>query len=341
MPHRFAFLETSPGTVVLGRGPFEKSPDRPTGNDQTAFYIDNFAGSSLTPWWVPASVEVLTPDDIWPFKPGPKIAQPSWEEAPDLDAFTPVFDEVARTIREGRAEKMVPVLPHRATWPNLENHLLSALEQSREWQWRYALVGDEQGAGHCGVTPELLFRIDGDLLETMAVAGTTRRDDEQAFIEDAKEIREHELVVSFLESTLAAFGEVEREPRGLIRVGGVTHFRSPISVRLHTQPDITELIRALHPTPAVGCLPRDAALSDQLLELRDRVGCPDQFGAPMGLLHDGQFHAVIAIRGMFWRGDEVILPTGCGLIEESRLEDEIAEHELKRQAVRRIFGLKG
>jgi len=333
MPDSFALLETSPGTVVLGHGPFEQHAEAPESG--TAFYVDDFGLSSSLPWYVPAEVEVLTPDTPWPFEG--RSSEVAWSE-PDAGGFRTVFAEVAEAIGSLGVLKMVPVLPQRGVLISGDHRsFLAGLEQGREWQWRYGFGDGERG--FCGVTPELLFRMDGDRLETMALAGTSELADEAAFLHDAKEIREHELVASYLEEILEDLGKLEREPRGIMRLGGMTHFRTSLRVQLRREMDIRELIRTLHPTPAVGCLPRQADVTAKLAELRHRAGCPQAFGAPFGLLHEGSFHAVIAIRGLFWDGDKVDLPAGCGLIAESQHDSEWAELALKRDAVRRIFGL--
>lgn len=334
----FALLEIEPGMVVLGRGPFRRHAELPTA-DVTAFYVDDFSLASPEPWLVPSKVEVLTPDTPWPFPHGG--IEVAWSE-PDAESFRRVFSEVSQALGSdgaGGALKMVPVLPQKGVLLTGEpTAFLGGLEQGRDLQWRYGFV--EGSSGFCGVTPELLLQVEGHRLETMAVAGTAARGEEESFADDQKEIREHEMVVSFLQQELEALGRVGREPRGVVRVGGVTHFRSRIGVDLSARLGMGELVRLLHPTPAVGCLPRRGRLIAVLGGMRERVGCPAAFGAPFGLMHAGRFHCVIAIRGLFWEGDRIDLPAGCGLIAESRVEREWAEMALKREAVREIFGLR-
>ena len=78
-----------------------------------------------------------------------------------------------------------------------------------------------------------------------------------------------------------------------------------------------------------------------LAEWRERLSCPAHFGAPFGLLVDGVFRSVVAIRGVHWQGDQLAIPSGCGVIEASRLVNEWRELRLKREAVKTIFGLMG
>ena len=75
----------------------------------------------------------------------------------------------------------------------------------------------------------------------------------------------------------------------------------------------------------------------RLLEWRNRLGCPPRFGAPFGLWDNGRFDAIVAIRGVWWKGDKLSIPAGCGIIEASRLVNEWRELRLKREAVKRFL----
>ena len=76
-----------------------------------------------------------------------------------------------------------------------------------------------------------------------------------------------------------------------------------------------------------------------LAEWRERLGCPPCFGAPFGLLEDGVFTSVVAIRGIHWSREKVSIPSGCGVIEASRLVNEWRELRLKRDAVKDTLGV--
>jgi menaquinone-specific isochorismate synthase len=77
---------------------------------------------------------------------------------------------------------------------------------------------------------------------------------------------------------------------------------------------------------------------DKLIEWRGRLGCPAEFGAPFGLWDGGRFDAVVAIRGIWWEGNRLRVPAGCGVIEASRLVNEWRELRLKREAVKSFLG---
>ena len=58
----------------------------------------------------------------------------------------------------------------------------------------------------------------------------------------------------------------------------------------------------------------------------------------LGCMIHGEFHAVVTIRGAYWKGDRIAIPSGCGVIEASRLTNEWRELGLKRSAVKASFG---
>src|SRR5690606_24006282 len=117
----------------------------------------------------------------------------------------------------------------------------------------------------------------------------------------------------------------------------IVHFLTHIRVTLHEAGNPADLILKLHPTPALGPLPRTGETLAQLFDWRSRLGCPNHFGSPFGLWDHGKFHAVVAIRGIWWRNDDLRLPAGCGIIEASRLVNEWRELRLKRDSVKRFL----
>ena len=170
-----------------------------------------------------------------------------------------------------------------------------------------------------------------------ALAGTARSEDHDVFAADEKEIREHEYVAQTLVSKLLDLGQLSRHPRSILNLGSIVHFLTRISVKLHSPMPPEALIRKLHPTPALGPLPRTTETMNQLIDWRKRLDCPAQFGAPFGVLHNGRFEAIVAIRGIWFDGPHIRIPAGCGIIEASRLVNEWRELRLKRESVKNFL----
>jgi menaquinone-specific isochorismate synthase len=191
--------------------------------------------------------------------------------------------------------------------------------------------------GWAGATPELLFTLHGNRFETMALAGTARSEDRDVFAVDEKEIREHEYVAQTLVSKLLDLGQLRRQNREILDLGPIVHFLTMIQVDLHQPVSPEVLLKKLHPTPALGPLPRTHGTLELLLDWRKRLHCPPAFGAPFGLWDEGRFDGIVAIRGIWWHDRHLQIPAGCGVIEASRLVNEWRELRLKREAVKQFL----
>jgi len=199
----------------------------------------------------------------------------------------------------------------------------------------YGFIDGEEG--FLGATPEVLFSLADGKFRTMALAGTGRAEESVVVSVDEKEIREHEFVAQTLIAKLSDLGMVRRQEREILDLGKLVHFQTMIDVEPYRKEEVDSLIRRLHPTPALGPLPRTSETLAMLHNWRQRLDCPVSFGAPFGLWREGEFEALVAIRMVAWKGDEFQLPSGCGVIQESRLVNEWRELRLKRDALRELL----
>jgi menaquinone-specific isochorismate synthase len=329
-----AWLARRDGGIVIGHGPFESSAAPPA--DGVAFHVGDFALNDALPWKIPTRVERGSREEFAARFPEEKSLQCQWR-ALDAEPFAGVFQEVMTSIHSGFFEKTVPVVTESGTaegTPGLA--IMAAMLRQQQPLMSYGWM--QPRGGFAGATPELLFSLTDYRLETMALAGTARSEDRDVFAVDEKEIREHEFVAQSLVAKLVDLGLLERQPREILDLGSIVHFLTLIRLDLHAPMVIGDLLRRLHPTPALGPLPRTGATMDKLLEWRGRLGCPPEFGAPFGLWDGGRFDAVVAIRGIWWQGKQLRVPAGCGVIEASRLVNEWRELRLKREAVKRFLG---
>ncbi len=327
-----AVLRVGPGLWVWGRGPFRRASQAPAGG--VAFYVNDFNLSDAEPWRVPAEWGV----GAAPALPGAEPLEIAWE-AVERGAFDRAFAEAEAERATGRLRKVVLAVPERGRV--VEGQAGELMARALRFPgggvcWSYAW--HEGDAGFAGATPECLFTLRGGRLHTMALAGTARPAERAGFEADEKEIREHEFVAETIAAKLAPLGVVKRGPREVLNVGEMLHFITRFAVEVDgVEPD--RMIRQLHPTPAMGVLPDDETTRARLSTWRGELETPAGFGAPFGVKWEGGFHAVVAIRGMSWRGPEVSLTAGCGLVEGSRLEREWRELELKRAWVKRALAI--
>lgn len=337
-PADFAFLKVDPARYLCGLGPFD-ARTAPPRDEGAVFYINDFELSDPAPWKVPART-FFTGDvrELLPENGETPLPAIEWHGLRDGE-FRSVYEEIQRQIREGGLEKSVPVLTERGHLNGGDPAALlkaigSADDSLRGYGFR---MGDR---GMVGATPEQLFSVAGGRLETMALAGTAPKHEARDFLHDAKEIREHEFVADYLLAKLSELGEIERETRTVLDLGSLVHYLSRIRVRLHDpEPDLDLLIREMHPTPALGAYPRGEGALNRLFASRKKLKAPPGFGAPFGVWWDGRFQSVVAIRNVSWEGSEMALPSGCGIIRESRFDREWRELALKRNSVKGLFGV--
>ena len=325
-----AYLGWSDGRVLMGEGPFEALPIPP--QNGVAFYRNDFGLGNPTPWLVPTSWSWIEREALNDDR-GVTI---DWQ-ALDASDFAGVFQEISDSIRRGTFEKTVPVVVEKGSITNGEADSLYASGDCPEPLVPYGYLG--KSGGFAGQSPEYLLRVSGTRVLTMALAGTARAEEREVLEVDEKEIREHEIVAQALVSNLGDLGELRRGPRGIMGLGSIVHFHTPIEVEMEHPVGVDSLVRRLHPTPALGPLPRTEETMSRLIEWRKRLGAPAEFGAPFGAVVDGEFQAIVAIRGIWWKGSDVRLPAGCGVIEASRLVNEWRELRLKREAVKARFGI--
>ncbi len=188
-----------------------------------------------------------------------------------------------------------------------------------------------------GATPERLVQKRGRRLETAAVAGSAPRHatdemDEalgQSLLQDQKNRMEHGIVADSIERTLSAFSEQLDCPDTpiLLKNRHIQHLYTPITARLKADVTLFQLIEKLHPTPALGGEPKQLAVDAiQEIETFER----GWYGSPVGWMNgqdDGEF--IVAIRSGLFTERAVILYAGCGLVEGSHFDSELAETETK------------
>jgi len=192
------------------------------------------------------------------------------------------------------------------------------------------------GAVWLGATPETLFRLRGRRLDSQALAGTRRRggsaaEDRRAARElraSAKDRREQSVVEEWLAGRLlemAGQSPCRRGPR-LLGLSTLWHLDSRLRVELPTVPATGTLLAALHPTPALGGRPREAArLALRELEAEDR----GLYGGVLGWRDARGAEARVTIRGAWLEGTRLRLWSGAGLVAGSDPQAEWNETEAK------------
>ncbi len=223
-------------------------------------------------------------------------------------------------------------------------HPLQALNSLRE---RYAdcfafSVANGRGQSFIGASPERLLRVQDGALLTEALAGSARRGASasedaalgSALLREEKDLREHRWVIDSICRRLRLLGlaPAHAEKPVLRRLANVQHLHTPIRAPLPAGVRLLDVLAQLHPTPAVGGTPREAAVPRiRALEAFPR----GLYAGALGWLDargNGEF--CVGLRSALIDGTRTRLYAGAGIVAGSDPAREYAETELKIRAMR-------
>ncbi|MEY3029267.1 MAG: hypothetical protein RL198_664 [Actinomycetota bacterium] len=261
----------------------------------------------------------------------------------DEDGFRRAVAAAVEKIRAGELSKVVLARDLVAKLPpNFSSQLaLARLHGRYPTCWNY-LIGDQLGA-----SPELLLRAERNEISARVLAGTAARgtdpDVDMAIAEGLKtshkNLEEHSFATESLVSQLAPISDAvmaDTTPHSAA-LPDLWHLATDVSAKLKPGVSVLDVIKQIHPTAAVAGTPRGAAvqLIDQL-EPFDRGG----YAGPIGwLASDGSAEFALALRGgRLEPNGQIRAFAGGGIVAESDPESELAETELKFQAIRWAIG---
>lgn len=198
--------------------------------------------------------------------------------------------------------------------------------------------------GLIGASPELLVSVDGDVVRSHPLAGTTPRTGDpttdaelaRALVASTKDQIEHRVVIDVVHDTLlpdCSYLDWEPEP-SVIPVANVQHLGTLIEGRLsEPRPDSLTLARRLCPTPALGGHPRDEALR----LIADVEGfARGRYGGAVGwtdALGNGVWAVTIRCAEISPDRRSARLVAGGGIVADSDPSAELAETQAKFQAM--------
>lgn len=187
-----------------------------------------------------------------------------------------------------------------------------------------------------GASPERLARLDGRQVRASSLAGSVRRGETAA--EDAalvaelrasaKDLAEHAAVREALRTALAELGgdvSASGTP-AVLTLRHVHHLHTAVSATLGPGRTLLDVVARLHPTPAVGGTPRDAAL--EFIRRHERLD-RGWYAAPIGWTARDAGEFAVALRSAVVAGREATLYAGCGIVADSDPAQELAESRLK------------
>ena len=245
-------------------------------------------------------------------------------------------------IEAGEFQKIVlaRALDLTATGPLHPLRVLNGLRQRFPDCYAFS-AANGRGQSFIGASPERLVRVSKGVLETEALAGSARRGagaSEDAAIaagllHNEKDLREHRHVIDSIVRRLSPLGlKLDCAAAPLLRrLANVQHLHTPVSTVLPENVRLLDALARLHPTPAVGGTPREAAVP----AIRGLEGFPrGLYAGALGWINargGGEFF--VGIRSALIDGEHARIYAGAGIVAGSEPGREFAETDLKFHAM--------
>ena len=216
----------------------------------------------------------------------------------------------------------------------------------KEQQTSYVFSLEIDNDCFIGASPERLVKKEQNEVLSTCLAGSIARgsteeeDDElgTTLLHDPKNLIEHQYVVqsirkTFLDECIEV--NVPNEPV-LMKTKHIQHLYTPVRAKCEEGKSILHLVAKLHPTPALGGLPKQ----DAVRWIRENESLQRGFyGAPIGWTDaygNGEF--AVALRSALIQVNEASLFAGCGIVEDSIPEEEYKETWIKFKPMLNALG---
>ncbi len=270
------------------------------------------------------------------------------EEPPDSFSLSAALahsqwkELVSRAIGEAESGALTKVVVARKV-DVVANRAFSLTDALRRLVALYPTCTVFRFGGFIGASPETLLRRRGLDVYSLPLAGTVPRSGDptaddalvNGLLSSTKDRLEHQVVVDAIASTLAPWCtqlEVPEAPSALT-LRNVSHLGTLLHGALEPRgaPTALEVVARLQPTPAVGGVPTAAALAWQRANEGFRRGL---YAGPVGWVDargDGAW--VVGLRSADIRGPRASLYAGAGIVPGSDPDAELAETQLKLQAL--------
>ena len=272
------------------------------------------------------------------------MKQPSFtqSECINKDEFEPNkwIQSVKKAIQQMKDEKLEKVVLNRTLNASFSSEINSSnviyeLEATRNVN--YIISYQLKDTVFISATPERLISKKENTVSSMCLAGSAAKGNSKEENIDAanwllnskKNNDEHAFVVNYIRETLKQYCDellIPSSPR-IMATKSLLHLFTPVEGKLLNHVSIFGLIKSMHPTPALGGFPKDAACNlIRELEPVDR----GWYGAPIGWIDlNGNGDFAVGIRSALVKGDKARLYAGCGVVQDSKPEEEFFETGVK------------
>lgn len=193
-----------------------------------------------------------------------------------------------------------------------------------------------------GASPETLLNMVDNQFSTMSLAGTQVYKDIEEITWKSKELEEQQLVTDFIENQLKPIvTSLEIGERTTVKAGNLLHLKTKASGMLAAENATLKcLVKALHPTPAVCGLPREATKKfiqeNETYQRSYYTGYLGELNLE-GIQNKKTSTLFVNLRCMEIENNTANLFIGGGITKESNPEKEWEETVAKSSVMRKVL----
>lgn len=329
--------------VVAISGTAAESNGFPTDAMRTrGFLIAPFFSDTSTPTVLipPQSIVSVQMEEL---PAGNELAVPyTTDETEQRTAYDSAFQKISDALRKGEVRKVVLSRRLCLKFPEETsvNPLAIFYKACHAYPRAFVALWHTPSSGMWLVcTPEcLLEHRPPGLWHTMALAGTMTWEagapaGRRAYWSH-KDQQEQKYVADYIRQRLAPFAlQLEVSPTYPIRAGALAHLRTDFTFTMQCEQDLSALVDALHPTPAVCGIPTDKAT--QLIRQAEATPRRYYAGYSGPLNMDGRSHLYVTLRCAHFEpdGKTATLFAGGGILRESTCGTEWMETSRKMETI--------
>jgi isochorismate synthase len=192
-----------------------------------------------------------------------------------------------------------------------------------------------------GATPEQLVKANVNVFETMALAGTQKDYGSDEIIWEKKEREEQQYVTDYIVDQLQEVAlEVSVTEPYSFKAGSVWHLKTDIWGVLNAGFSLKQVVRLLHPTPAVCGLPKEISkafiLENENYDRAFYTGFLGELNTSFAV-DSVSSDLFVNLRCMQIKGSQAHLYVGCGITKDSIAENEWMESVNKSMTMKKVL----
>jgi isochorismate synthase len=298
--------------------------------DNASFIFSEFSGNKIFNF-IGSNSQNQIPNSILPY---------SIEKEPYITKkadFIEFVNKAVTEIRKGKFDKVVVSRIIKISFNTQPNLSLIFNTLCNDYPNAYVnFVHSNETGTWMGASPELLLKIENRKLETVSLAGTHTSDNVNAF--GNKELDEQALVSHHILEILKQneIKNVQAEGPEKVKAGNLIHLKTKFEAQIEkfSHSLLLDLVKKLHPTPAVGSLP--VQMVNVLIPQFEKHS-REMYAGYLGELSQNFCELYVNLRTMKITPNAAFLFVGSGITAQSIANNEWQETENKASTLLNVL----